>query len=191
MRTRIILTVVAGLLAVQGCAAEPSAPEPFAYPPAVGQPVVLDARVPGWETSAWLPEEGAFCVRAARAGGKREEGKPNESTYCDPAPSALDTIGPPLLPAKPLPYIAPQDPQTREVILVGTVRGAVTSVSVTMFGQTATADVHPLPATGGREVGAYAVWLPRSGADRDGMDLSDITAVVGRDAAGSVVTRLD
>ena len=81
--------------------------------------------------------------------------------------------------------IAPTARQFRSV------RGAVTSVSVTLFGQTATADVHPLPATGGRQVGAYAVWLPRSGADRDGMNLSDITAVVGRDAAGSVVTRLD
>jgi hypothetical protein len=188
MRTRIILTVVAGLLAVQGCAAEPSAPE--AHPPAVGKPVVLDARMPGWETSAWLTED-AFCVRAARAGGKREEGRENESVFCDPAPSALEAIGSPLLPAKPLPYLAPLDPQSREIILVGAVRGAVASVDVTMFGQTATAAVHPLPATAGRQVGAYAVWLPRNGAERDGMNLSDITAVVGRDATGSVVTRLN
>jgi len=50
--------------------------------------------------------------------------------------------------------------------------------------------VHSLPATGGRQVGAYALWLPRSGAEHDGMNLADITAVVGRDANGNVVTRL-
>jgi hypothetical protein len=94
-----------------------------------------------------------------------------------------------MLPAKPLPYTAPLDPQSREIILVGA-RGAVATVSVTMFGQTATAAVHPLPATGGRQVGAYAVWLPHSGAERDRMNLSDITAVVGRDADGNVVARL-
>jgi hypothetical protein len=188
MRTRIILTVVAvGLLAVPGCAAEPSAPA--APPPVVGHPVVLDTRMPGWETSAWLADD-AFCVRAARAGGKQVEGKENESVFCDPAPPALNTAGAPLLPAKPLPYLAPLDPQSREIILVGTVRGAVHSVSVTMFGATATAVVHPLPATGGRRVGAYALWLPRSGAVHDGMNLTDITAVVGRDATGAIVTRL-
>jgi predicted RecA/RadA family phage recombinase len=189
MRPRIILTVVAGLLAVQGCTAEPTAPE--AHPPVAGIPVVLDARIPGWETSAWLAED-AFCVRAARADGKRAEGKENESVFCDPAPSALDTVGGPLLPAKPLPYLAPQDPRSREIILVGTVRGvAVTTVSVTMFGQTATGTVRPLPASDGRQVGAYALWLPRSGVGGEGMDLSDITAVVGRDAAGSIVTQLE
>ncbi|MGC4746905.1 hypothetical protein ACLQ28_14750 [Micromonospora sp. DT201] len=188
MRTRIIAIVVAGLLAVQGCAA--GHPAPASHPPATGRPVVLDARLPGWETSAWLAE-GAFCVRVARAGGKHEKGKENENVFCDPAPSTLDTIGSPLLPAKPLPYLAPLDPQSREIILVGAVRGAVTSVSVTMFGQTATAPVHPLPATGGRQVGAYAVWLPRGGAEPDGMDLTDITAVVGRDATGQIVAQLD
>lgn len=188
MRYRSILILVAGLFAVQGCAPEPSAVE--AYPPAVGQPVVLDTRVPGWETSAWLAKD-SFCVRAARADGKRDEGRENEFVFCDPAPSALNTVGPPLLPAKPLPYTAPLDPQSQEIILVGTVRGAVASVSVTMFDQTATAPVHSLPSTGDGQVGAYAVWLPRSDAGRDGMDLSDITAVIGRNAAGMVVARLD
>lgn len=131
----------------------------------------------------------AFCVRAARV--KPQKGKPNESISCDPAPAALKTIGPPLLPSKPLPYINPADPQSRKIILVGTVRGTVVTVAVTMFGHTATALVHPLPATDGRQVGAYAVWLPRSDAERDGMDLSDITAVIGRDAAGAIVTRLE
>ncbi len=192
MRIRVILLVVTGLLAVPGCAAkppatsEPSAPE---HTPVVGQPVVLDTRVPGWETSAWLSQN-ALCVRAARV-GEHKPGEENEFVFCDPAPSALKTVGPPLLPAKPVPYVAPMDPRSREIILVGTVRGAVASVSVTMFGETATATVHRLPATGGREIGAYAVWLPRSGSDRDGMALSDITAVVGRDATGGVVTSLD
>ncbi|WFE40926.1 hypothetical protein [Micromonospora sp. WMMD998] len=188
MRTRIIAIVVAGLLAVQGCAA--GHPAPARRPPTTGRPVVLDARIPGWETSAWLAE-GAFCVRAARAGGQHEKGKENESVFCDPAPSALDSKGPPLLPAKPLPYPAPLDPQSREIILVGAVRGAVNSVSVTMFGETATAAVHPLPATDGRQVGAYAVWLPRGDAKPDGMDLADITAVVGRDTTGQIVTQID
>ncbi|MEU1605811.1 hypothetical protein [Micromonospora matsumotoense] len=95
MRTRIIAIFVAGLFAMQGCTA--GQPAPAGQPPTVGRPVVLDARVSGWETSAWLAE-GAFCVRAARADGKHEEGKENESVFCDPAPSALDTIGSPLLP---------------------------------------------------------------------------------------------
>ncbi|MER7894515.1 hypothetical protein ABTX15_32490 [Micromonospora sp. NPDC094482] len=150
----------------------------------------MDGRVPGWETSAWLAED-VSCVRAARVGGKHVEGQENESVVCDPAPAALKSSGPPLLPAKPLPYLQPWDPGSEEVILVGFVRGAIASVSVTMFGQTATATVHPLPATSGRQVGAYAVWLPRSGAEREGMNLSDITAVVGRDTDGNVVTRLD
>lgn len=189
MRTRTVPIVVAGLFAVHGCAAGQPAPA-AAHPPAVGSPVVLDTRVPGWETSAWLADS-AFCVRAARAGGNGEEGRENESVFCDPAPAALDTIGSPLLPAKPLPYLAPLDPRSREIILVGAVRGAVSEVSVTMFGETATAVVHPLPATGGRQVGAYAVWLPRSGAEPDGMNQADITTVVGRDATGQIVARLD
>lgn len=187
MRTRVIPIAVAGLLAAQGCTTGP--PAPAEHPPAVGSPVVLDTRVPGWETSAWLAED-SFCVRAARV-GKREDGEENESVFCDPAPAALDTTGAPLLPAKPLPYLAPLDPQSREIILVGAVRGAVTSVSVTMFGRTATADVRPLPATRGRQIGAYALWLPRHGADQDEMNLADITTVVGRDATGKVVTRLE
>ncbi|NJC65656.1 hypothetical protein HC028_14280 [Planosporangium flavigriseum] len=76
--------------------------------------------------------------------------------FCDPTPSPLATVGPPLLPAKPTPYVAPLDPQQREILLVG----------------------------------AYAVWLPRSGPGRNGMDLSDITTVVAHDAAGNVVAQL-
>ncbi|MGC9669501.1 hypothetical protein ACNTMW_23475 [Planosporangium sp. 12N6] len=178
---------MAGLLAVQGCAGKP--PARVEHPPTVGGPVVLDARVPGWETSAWLAED-AFCVRAARAGGEHVDRQENEFIFCDPAPSALKTVGPPLLPAKPTPYIAPLDPQQREVILVGTVRGTAASVAVTMLDQTATATVHPLPATGGRQIGAYAVWLPRHASGRNGMDLSDITAIVARDDAGNVVAQL-
>lgn|GEM_PF-1904622 len=190
MRARIILTVVGGLLAVQGCTAAAPAPEAPPPTPTVGQPVVLDARVPGWQTAAWLAED-SFCVRVARVGDKRREGKENEFVFCDPAPEALDTVGPPLLPTKPMPYAVPLNSQLREIILVGPVRGAVTSVSVTMFGQTATAAVHRLPATRNRQIGAYAVWLPRDEGERDGMNLSDITAVVGHDVDGNVVTQLD
>ncbi|MFC7275477.1 hypothetical protein ACFQS1_15920 [Paractinoplanes rhizophilus] len=143
---------------------------------------MLDTGVPGWETSAWLAGE-AFCVRAARARG-------NANVFCDPAPFALRESGAPALPGKPLPYLAPPDPESRRILLVGTARGAIAGVSVTMFGETATAEVHRLPATGGRKVGAYAVWLPRSGAARDGMNLTDITEVVGRDSAGRIVARL-
>ena len=187
MRLRIVPTVVVGLLAMQGCAAAPSPPDPL--PPAVGEPVVLDTSMSGWETLGWLTEK-AFCVRATRTGRKVEKGKENDSVFCDPAPAALDTAGPPLLPAKPLPYLAPLDPQSEKIILVGTVRGAVASVRVTMFNQTVTAIVHSLPATGGRQIGGYAVWLPRSGTERQGMNLADITAVVGFDAAGVIVTQL-
>jgi hypothetical protein len=137
-----------------------------------------------------LAAEGAFCVRAART-GERKKDRVTEMVFCDPAPAALDTPGPPLLPDKPQPYSMPPDPQQKEVILVGTVRGDIASVSVTMFGQTATAAVHPLPATGGRQVGAYAVWLPRSGRERDGMNLSDVTDVIGRNAAGDIVDQVD
>jgi hypothetical protein len=188
MRLRIALVATAAALAVAGCAGEGPAPDP---PPApdVGRPVVLDNSVPGWETSVWLAGK-AFCVRAARAGGKRADGRENESVFCDPAPSALREAGSPALPAKPEPYLAPLDPASQKILLVGTVRGTVAGVSVTMFGETATADVHRLPATGGREVGAYAVWLPRSGAGRDGMDRTDITEVVARDPAGRIVARL-
>jgi len=194
MRKRMFAILAAGLLVVSVCTINfgSSAPKPSAswpHPPTLGQPVVLDTRVPGWETSAWLAED-MFCVRAARAGDRWVDGKENESIFCDPEPSALDEIGPPLLPAKPLPYLVPWDPGSDEIILVGSTRGDITSVSVTMFGQTATGSVHPLPATRGRQVGAYAVWLPRSGPDRDGMKLSDITAVIGRNAAGDIVAHL-
>ncbi|MGH3740737.1 MAG: hypothetical protein ACRDT1_05325, partial [Micromonosporaceae bacterium] len=146
------------------------------------------ASVPGWETSAWL-SEGAFCVRAARL--KPQAGKPNQAIYCDPAPPALEEAGPPLLPMKPLPYLDPGDPRSEKIILVGAVRGDVATVSVTMFDETATAQVHRLPATGGRHVGAYAVWLPFGGPERDGTGWDDITAVVGRDSAGRVVAWLE
>ena len=150
--------------------------------------MVLDARVPGWETSAWLTED-SFCVRTARSDGERK-GRENEFVFCDPAPPALTSAGPPLLPAKPLPYAVPLDPHSREIILVGITRGAVVSVSVTMFDQTVTAAVHPLPTPGSHQVGAYAAWLPRSGAIPNGMDLSDV-AIVGRNVDGTVVARLD
>jgi hypothetical protein len=151
--------------------------------------VVLDTSVPDWTTSAWLAKD-TLCVRVARSDGERRKDRENELVFCDPAPSALDTSGPPLLPAKPQPYVAPLDPQQRKTILIGTVRGAVATVSVTMFGNTATTPVHQLPTADGRQVGAYALWLPYSGPTRNGMTLSDITDVVGRDAAGVVVTRL-
>lgn len=196
MHSRVALVLAGGLLAIQGCAVtvgEPSLPPPStaeAHPPTVGGPVVLDTRVAGWETSAWLAEA-AVCVRAAQVGGSGRDGKEKVFVSCDPAPSALATAGPPLVPAKPLPYIAPLDPEQRTILLVGVVRGAITSVSVTMFGQTTTAVVHPLPATGGRQIGAYALWAPRSAPGRNSMDLSDISAVIGRDAAGSIVARLE
>lgn len=61
-----------------------------------------------------------------------------------------------------------------------------------MFGATATAPVHPLPVRDGRQIGAYAVWLPRGGAGTGakGMNLTDITAVIGRDDSGRVVAQL-
>ncbi|MDG4790208.1 hypothetical protein O7626_30525 [Micromonospora sp. WMMD1102] len=146
--------------------------------------------MPGWETSAWLTE-GAFCVRATRTGAEVKDDAANNFVFCNPVSSALDSSGPPMLPAKPLPYVAPLDPQQQEIILVGNVRGDVATVSVTMFGETATAAVHPLPVSEGRQVGAYAVWLPKSGPGRDGMSLSDITAVIGYDAAGDVIAELE
>ncbi|MFI7209397.1 MULTISPECIES: hypothetical protein [Micromonospora] len=145
--------------------------------------------MPGWEASAWLTGD-AFCVRAARTGPEVKDDAANNFVFCNPAPSALDRDGPPMLPAKPVPYVAPLDPQQQEIILVGTVRGNIATVSVTMFGETATAAVHLLPMSKGRQVGAYAVWLPRSGPERDGMSSSDITAVIGYDAAGTVIAQL-
>ncbi|MEV8508667.1 hypothetical protein AB0368_28100 [Actinoplanes sp. NPDC051475] len=150
---------------------------------------MLDTSVRGWETSAWLDDD-TFCVRAARTSGRHVDGQENEFVFCDPAPAALNSPGPPLLPGKPRPYIAPLDPQSKEIILIGATRGAITDVSVTMFGRTATAAVRPLPATDGRQIGAYAVWLPRTAPGRNDMKLTDITAVTGRDATGRVVTRL-
>lgn len=144
MCSRIMPILAVGFPATQGCASEQPSAE--AYPPAAGQRAVLDTRVPGWETSAWLAD-GSFCVRAARADGRHEAGRENEFVFAN--------------------------------------------VSVTMFSETATAAVHSLPTTNSQQVGAYAVWLPRSGTGRDGMHISDITAVVGRNAAGEVVARLD
>ncbi|MEV6299839.1 hypothetical protein AB0M02_10590 [Actinoplanes sp. NPDC051861] len=175
MRT---LLAAATVLAVAGCTAAPPPPAPIPSPD-IGQPVVLDARVAGWETSAWLGD-GSLCVRGAGVDGNPEAA----SVFCDPAPATLNDGG------KPLPYLAPADPQARQILLVGTVSGEVAEVSTTMFGETATGKVHPLPVTDGRSVGAYAVWLPSSGDNQPGMTLDDITAVVARDAAGNVVTRL-
>ncbi len=146
---------------------------------------MLDSRVPGWQTSAWLAGD-SFCVRGARLGGDPA----GNSVFCEPAPAALKNPGPALLPAKPLPYLAPADPRAERILLVGTVRGQVATVSTTMLGEDVTAEVHPLPVTGGRHVGAYAVWLPRGHGDQEGMSLDDIVRVIGRDAAGNEVTRL-
>ncbi|KAB1923439.1 hypothetical protein F8271_30935 [Micromonospora sp. ALFpr18c] len=137
-------------------------------------------------------DEGVFCVRSARtrSGGRGDAA--NKFVSCNPAPPALLLgDGPPILPAKPVPYVAPLDPQQQKVILVGVVRGNVASVAVTMFGTTVTAAVHPLPAVEGGQVGAYAVWLPRSGPAHNGMSSSDITAVIGYDASGQVVVQLN
>jgi hypothetical protein len=77
------------------------------------------------------------------------------------------------------------------MILVGAVRGAVNTVTVTMSGHTATAAVHTLPTPGDRRIGAYAVWLPRRAASGGpGTNLDDITAVTGRDSSGRIVAQL-
>jgi hypothetical protein len=187
MYTRLVLVVVV-LLALAGCTVDSPGPDPIPPPPPdVGEPVVLDTTIPGWQTTAWLSDE-TFCVRAART-GKHKRGKANDEVSCEPAPAALTTPGPALLPAKPLPYLMPQDPDSRKIILVGTVRGAIVQVAVTMFGQTETATVHAVPVTGGGQIGAYAVWLPSSGRDRSGMRLTDVTAV-GYDASGTVIAQL-
>ncbi|MDG4762864.1 hypothetical protein O7632_01845 [Solwaraspora sp. WMMD406] len=133
----------------------------------------------------------SFCVRTARSDDEYVVGRENDFIWCDPAPSGALDPGPPALPADPLPYPAPLDPESQLIMLVGVVRGPVASVSVTMFGQTATSMVHPLPATDDRHIGAYAVWLPRSGDERSGMELSDITEVVAYDSDGIMVARRD
>jgi hypothetical protein len=59
-----------------------------------------------------------------------------------------------------------------------------------MFGKTATGSVRTLPAGDHRQVAAYAAWLPRIGPGSDGMNWSDITAVVARDRLGRVVAEI-
>jgi hypothetical protein len=191
MRPRVLVTVLATLgLTLAGTACDAGRPaDPGPPRPTVGEPVVIDASVPGWKTSAWLADR-TFCVRVFRADGKQATGRENELVFCDPAPAELAAAGSPLLPAKPQPYVAPLDPRQRDTILVGTARGPVATVSVTMFGETATATVHRLPAASGRHVGAYALWLPHSGQGRNGMTLADITSVVGRDSAGAIVAQV-
>src|SRR5690242_11161395 len=108
MRSRISVYItvaaLAGTLALHGCATGASSPD--APPPTVGQPVVLDASVPHWTTSAWLAKD-ALCVRVARFGGERTTDRENELLFCDSVSPALNASGPPLLPAKPQPYVAP------------------------------------------------------------------------------------
>lgn len=186
MRRPIASALAAMVLWSAGCGGvAPDIPAP-SPPPAVGQPVVLDASVPGWTTSAWLARE-SFCVRVARSDGKLRKGRENQLIFCGPVPPGLDVVGSPLIPAKPVPYVAPQDPRRQKTILVGTVRGAITEVSVTLYGTTATGVVRPLPATAGRQVGAYVVWLPSSGPNNSGLSTSDITALIGRDSRGVTV----
>ena len=190
----LAIVVVAGL-ATQGCILHAGRqPHPAAtpliekYPPLGGAPVLLDHRFPDWETSAWL-STGVLCLRAARTADKHRSDRENQSVSCDPAPVPLRGDGPPDL-STPVPQVMPMDPASKELLLIGTVRGAVATVDVTMFGVTATGTVRRLPTADDRQLGAYAVWLPRSGPGKDGMRASDITAVVGRDQAGKIVVEL-
>ncbi|MDW5328550.1 hypothetical protein [Plantactinospora sp. KLBMP9567] len=197
LRVALSIIVVAGV-ALQGCG-EPQHLPPSSRPteapliekhaPSSGKPVRLEHEIQGWETFAWLSER-LLCVMAARPVQLRRPGQENEHTYCDRAPDTLLRDGPPALSSKPLPQVAPMDPDSRRLLLVGTVRGTVATVDVSMFGVTVTGEVRQLPTGDHRQIGAYAVWLPRSGPETHGMTLSDITAVVARDHAGRVVAEL-
>lgn len=171
-----------------GCGVELS-PTPTPSPTLTGPAVLLDTRIPGWQTSAWLAGD-KFCVRAARTPPIKGN-MDNEYVSCDPAPASLSRAGPPLIPARPAPSVWPLDPAQRDLIVIGAVRGAIAEVTVTVFGRSFTAPIHELPVSGGRSVGAYAVWIPWSGPGGDGFQDEDITSVTGRDSTGQVVARLD
>lgn len=196
-RRPVLAILAAAGLALQGCdvqhATEQPRPEESSligrHPPLAGTPVLLDHRFSEWETSAWLAET-ALCIMTARPVDLRRSGQENEFVFCEPTPAPLLGDGPPALPSKPFPQVVPMDPNSKDVLLVGTVRGPVATVDVTMFGATATSDVRSLPTGDQRQVGAYAAWLPRSQPAKDGMNLSDITAVIARDKAGMVVAKL-
>lgn len=192
---RFLVAVAAAAVAACGgslpdaVTAEQPTPSLDRYRPDAGLPVLIDQRSSDWEVFAWISDT-SLCIMTARPMKLRRKGQANEVIFCDPAPLGLLAKGRATLPGKPLPQVAPADPRQAEILLVGTTRGAIATVEVTMFGVTATGRVRRLPTRDDRGIGAYTVWLPRSGPDRQGMSLADITSVIGRDRTGRAVATI-
>ncbi|MDR7276034.1 hypothetical protein [Catenuloplanes atrovinosus] len=176
MGTRVLSTLAAILLTGTGCTVTVDNAPPRPTASAVPGSVVLDTTIPGWTVEAWLTDSSGFCVRAIDP--RRFE----QGSACRGL-GALAEDGPPALGGKPAPQMTPHDYDRDRMLMVGTVRGEIAEVTVTMSGHAATGAVVPLTAS---RVGAYAVWLPAG----DGVGSDHITGVVGYAADGTLMTVL-
>lgn len=119
---------------------------------------------------AWLTRDGYVCY------GEVAADHPSGSYHCVGTPAGLSSPGPPMLFGKPI-FM----PGYQFYAAFGIARN-ITSVQVTILGKVAKAQVRPL--AGGAAAGIYAFPI------RGGLSSSQITSVVGLDAAGSVVARV-
>ncbi|GAB7036275.1 MULTISPECIES: hypothetical protein [Catenuloplanes] len=135
--------------------------------------VVLDATLPGWTVEAWLRGDSGFCTRVIDPEFHDHGGQClGLGDLAEPGPPALGT--------EPVPQLPIHDYARHRVLLIGTVRGQIAEVTVTMAGHAATGAVTAV----GDTIGAYAVWLPAG----DGVGSEHITGVVGYGTDGRAVT---
>lgn len=151
------------------------------YPPAAGRLTTIDHPIPGWKTIAWLSTNGAFCTATYSPVDRRQY------VDCEPAAGTLSVDGPPALAGRPVPYVVATEAREDRQLFIGTLRGAASTVDVTVFGTTVTNRVVPL-AGDGPTVGVYVAWLPVVG--HGGFRSSDITDVVARDSTGAVIASI-
>lgn len=152
--------------------------------PPSGQVVVLaqpnpDERPAGQSIVAWTTHGNQICF------GSIDIADPTNGPLlsCEPAPNGLMSDGLALLPDKPTFRAGPS--VAGHILAVGFVRGAASTVSVTMSGSTTTGTV---VALGVGTAGGYALWLPTT-ANSPG-SWSAISKVVAEDSSGHVVATL-
>ncbi|MDP9794427.1 hypothetical protein J2S43_002939 [Catenuloplanes nepalensis] len=173
MRTRVPPTLALLLLTCTACTGTFGTNPPRATASAQPGAMVLDRTLPGWTVEAWLKDDSGFCVRAIDPEFHDHGGQClGLGDLAEPGPPALGT--------KPVPQLPIHDYARDRALLIGTVRGKIAEVTVTMAGHAATGAVTAMSDS----IGAYAVWLPAG----DGVGWEHITGVVGYDAGGDAVT---
>jgi hypothetical protein len=159
-----------------------AAPEFAAHPPD-GEPAVVDSSVVGWTSVVWWSADGQLCAGSVGVAGSARGTVALNCLHVEGDGMFPNGAAPVQLPAfQALPM--PAD-NRGNVLVIGFARADVATVDIDFFGHHVSAAVHPVASANHAAFAAYAAWLPLNGAVSYGT--ADITSLVARDAAGTVL----